>query len=299
MTAQNRPSVSLPAPAKINLYLHLTGRRADGYHLLDSLTAFASVGDVLRIEESERFSFHVDGPFAAALTEAERADSKDSSNIAVRAVMGLAEAAGRKPCVSVHLTKNLPAAAGIGGGSADAAAAVRGLTALWGLPSDASYLEGLLRSLGADVPVCFHGRAARLRGTGEILDPVPALPAVPVVLVNPLRPCPTKEVFRQTRAFFREPTILPDRFENAFSLAAFLKGTENALTEAALQVVPEIATCLSDLSKAEGCLLSRMSGSGATCFGIFGSEPYALRCAQTLQADQPDLWVRAGVLQDT
>jgi len=295
---QHPRRVSLLAPAKVNLYLHLTGKRTDGYHFLDSLTAFASIGDAIRIEEAERFSFDVDGPFAPSLSENERENSADSSNIAVRAAIRLAEAARREPRLSLHLTKNLPPAAGIGGGSADAAAVVRGLISLWGLPSDAPYLVDLLRMLGADVPVCFHGRPARLRGIGEILDPVPALPVTPLVLINPRKACPTPEIFRQTRAAFKAPLIFPEKFETVVSLAAFLNSTENALTDAALKIVPEIADCLSVLSDAEGCLLARMSGSGATCFGLFTSEPDALRCVQAIRADHPDWWVHAGVIQD-
>ena len=282
------------ASAKINLYLHLTGKRPDGYHLLDSLIGFFSIGDAVSVGVSEGFSFHVDGPFAGSLSADERRDSTESGNIAVRAALATARAAGRTPDVFLHLTKNLPPAAGLGGGSSDAAVVVRGLLELWRLPSDADFLEGLLRSLGADVPVCFYGQAARISGIGEIIEPVPTLPMLPAVLVNPLKSCPTPEVFRRTRAAFKTPVVLPERFKDTVSFAAFLKETGNDLTDAALGIVPEVATCLEVLGEAEGCLLSRMSGSGATCFGIFESEPDALRCAQRIQADHPGWWVQAG-----
>ncbi len=291
-----RPQVSLFAPAKVNLYLHVTGKREDGYHLLDSLVAFSTVGDALRVEESERFSFHVDGPFALSLSDKERENSADSSNIAVRAAVAVAEAAGRKPDISIHLTKNLPPAAGIGGGSADAAAVVRGLLGLWDLPFDAAFVDRLLRGLGADVPVCFYGRAARIGGIGEILTAVPSLPPLPAVLVNPLKACPTPQVFQSTRLSVRPSAPLPEKFEDTFSLTEFLKKTRNDLTEAAVSLVPDIAACLKALGDTDGCLLGRMSGSGATCFGIFATEKDAVRAAQNIRSAYPGWWVRAGAI---
>ena len=181
------------APAKVNLFLHVIGRRPDGYHLLDSLVVFAGCGDCLTVRESDRLSLEVDGPFAAALTG-------EGDNLVLRAARALAHATGNKPRGLLRLTKNLPVASGIGGGSADAAAALRLLARHWGA---APAGDALALQLGADVPVCLAGRPARMQGIGEILRPAPALPAFGLVLVNPAVAVSTPLVFRAHPGDFR------------------------------------------------------------------------------------------------
>lgn len=261
-----------PAPAKLNLALHVTGRRADGYHLLDSLVVFARYGDVLRVTPGAG-ALSVDGPFAGDVP-------LDESNLCLRAarLMG-AEA-------QIHLTKNLPVASGIGGGSADAAAVMRALADQGhALPADPSVL-------GADIPVCLAGQPARMRGAGERLDPVPPIPALPIVLVNPGIPLSTPAVFKALQN--RDNPAMPDPdWQDAASLIDWLGRTRNDLQPAAISLAPAIADVLAGLDQ-QGARLARMSGSGATCFGIFDDPEAATRAARALQ--KPGWWSVASEL---
>ncbi len=286
-------SVTVAAPAKVNLYLHVTGRRDDGFHLLDSLVAFAGVHDTIRAEPADGLSLQVDGPFAAAL------DGEDD-NLVLRAARGLADLTGAAQGARLSLTKRLPVAAGIGGGSADAAAALKALMRLWDVRPGERALRALALSLGADVPVCLHGRAAFVGGVGEALDPVPALPPCSMLLVNPLRPLSTPQVFR-ARAALGEGFSSPGRFDygaaDAGELAALLASRGNDLTDAALSLSPETARVLDALEACEGALLSRMSGSGATCFALFADPGEAAEAALELGRAHPGWWVAAGSLE--
>lgn len=289
--------LSVLAPAKINLDLHITGRTENGYHLLDSLVAFADIGDRLLIETADDFSFAVQGPYASAFTAHERAFGPDSGNMAVKAVWALCQAVQKKPRFKITLTKNLPLASGLGGGSADAAAVIWGLMEWWILtPQAVLHMPEVLEGLGADVPACISCRPLVMRGTGNILEPAPAMDEIPILLVNPGKHCPTPRVF----AAFDSPFGLPDDPPADLSLfddlAEYLNGRDNMLTQAAITVVPEIADVLSVLLKQEKCALARMSGSGATCFGLFREEEDALNAAATVAQDRPGWWVRAGTL---
>lgn len=284
------------APAKINLYLHVTGRLDNGYHLLDSLVAFADIGDEISIEPAPEFKFSIEGPYANAFGPKDRDHSPDSSNLAVQAVWLLAQSAQKVPNVRIRLTKNLPLASGIGGGSSDAAAVIWGLLEWWKIPKQAPYVQGLMARLGADVPVCLKCRPARVRGIGDILDPAPALAEIPVVLINPGRPCMTGEVFSRFSGKFREPVALTSGLEKIDALVSFLNQQDNDLLRPALEMVPEIGNILSALAPQDGCLFTRMSGSGATCFGLFENEVFALKAAQDLRRDNPDWWVKKGWL---
>lgn len=276
------------APAKINLALHVTGRREDGYHLLDTLVSFAPVGDWLTISDAETLSLTVEGPEAAGVPT-------DMTNLAMKAAALLAGGHGAR----MVLDKRLPAASGIGGGSADAAAALRGM-AEPALDADdllRTHADGIL-GLGADVPMCLASKPLRVRGIGEGLEPV-ALPDVPAVLVNPRRPVSTPGVFKAMTK--RENAALPEmlpELPDAEALIAFLRGTRNDLEAPARTVEPVISAVLEALSAQDGCGLSRMSGSGATCFGLFVSEDDARAAARAIAKANPEWWVASGVLGD-
>lgn len=296
MTSTRTKTLSIFAPAKINLYLHVTGRLDNGYHTLDSLVAFADIGDEIKIEPSSDFVFRAQGPYAAGFTPKELDASPNSSNLVAQAVWALARAAQKTPNVKITLTKNLPLASGIGGGSSDAGAALWGLLEWWGIPKQAQYLPSLMVALGADVPVCLPCAPARLRGIGDILDPAPAMPEMPVVLVHPRKPCPTAQVFARFRGDFREPLPLPAQIESVDALASFLKTRHNDLYAPACDVAPEIINAVHTLESRAGCRLARMSGAGATCFGLFASDEHAKAAARDIAHENPDWWVKSGWL---
>ncbi|MGE0415554.1 MAG: 4-(cytidine 5'-diphospho)-2-C-methyl-D-erythritol kinase [Acetobacteraceae bacterium] len=265
------------APAKVNLYLHIVGRRSDGYHLLDSLAVFACIGDMLRAEPDESLSLALEGPFAAGL-------ASESDNLVLRAARALAREAGISPHARLTLDKRLPVASGIGGGSADAAATIRALCRLWALTPDAPVLERLAVGLGADVPVCLGGRSTRMEGIGEILSPAPLLPACGLLLVNPGVAVATPEVFRARCGDFSPRALLPARWGDAASMAADLAALRNDLQPPAILLRPVIADVLAAISALDGCLVTRMSGSGATCFGLFPTAEAAAHAASMLSS---------------
>jgi 4-diphosphocytidyl-2-C-methyl-D-erythritol kinase len=283
-------AVRRAAPAKLNLYLHVLGRREDGYHLLDSLVAFADVGDVVTARPAAKLSLAVEGPFAPALA------GDTTGNLVWRAAMMLAERASRSPAVAITLQKNLPVASGIGGGSSDAAATLMALAELWDLDLLASRFAGLAASLGADVPVCLYGRAAWLGGIGEALAPAPALPPVSVVLANPGVAVATPAVFKARRGAFSAAARVETSPPDAMALADLLATRRNDLTDAAISVAPVIAEVLAALGSVEGALLARMCGSGATCYALFADDAAARAAAARLDAAHPDWWVTAARL---
>ncbi len=281
--------IRIAAPAKLNLYLHVVGRRDDGYHLLDSLIAFADVCDVLVVRRAGRLRLKITGEFSAPL-------KKGRDNLVLRAARGLAALGGIEAEAEIDLEKRLPVAAGLGGGSADAAAALIALDRLWGTRADAADLRALALSLGADVPVCLDGGAAFVGGIGERIDPAPDLPKLPLVLVNPGRHLPTAKVFAARRGPYSVAGNGGSgaRLGGTPELADWLAARGNDLTEGAAALVPDIRTVLDQLAAAPGCLLARMSGSGATCFGLFEDDAAARREADALAARNPRWWVRAG-----
>lgn len=271
------------APAKVNLALHVLGRRADGYHLLDSLVVFAAVGDVLRAEPADALTLEVSGPFAAALFEPD--------NLVLRAARRLAETAGIVPRARLVLDKRLPVASGIGGGSADAAAALRLLARLWHLPPTPAELA---LALGADVPVCLDCMAARMSGIGESLAPAPRLPPCGLVLVNPGVAVATADVFRVRTGPFSDPLALPAGWPGAAAMAADLGRRGNDLEAPAVTLAPAIGTVLTALRALPGVLLARMSGSGATCFALFATAEEARAAAAGIA--RPGWWTWGGNL---
>jgi len=294
--------LTLAAPAKLNLYLHITGRRPDGYHTLDSLVAFAGLADRVTLAESPdqsgdqsaAFALAVGGPFNAGL-------SRGEDNLALRAARALAAAAGGGPggALRITLEKNIPVAAGLGGGSADAAAVLAGLASLWRV--DGSLPARVAAGLGADVAVCLGARPSFMAGIGAALGPAVALPEAAVVLVNPGVALETAAVFRayhemgQADGDRPRPALEPAP-EDARALALALEGTANDLTPAALTLAPAIADVLAAIGAAEGCRLARMTGSGATCFGLFDHGAAARAAAQSIGGAGRQWWCWAGPL---
>ena len=276
------------ALAKLNLYLHVTGRRADGYHILDSLVAFASVGDALTVTEDPKGPILVvDGPFA-------RAVPPNTDNLAMRALAQVCAATHHPPALRVHLTKRLPVAAGIGGGSADAAAMLRALGRLWDLPP--ALLADTAPMLGADVPVCLTLAAQTVAGIGEQVAKAPTLPAIGLVLANPGVPVATPDVFKARSGPFSAPAPLHEAPADAEALVTALTQRRNDLTPAASRICPQIQEVLAEIAVTEGCLLARMSGSGATCFGLYETVQAADQAVAPIQAEHPDWWVCSAKL---
>ena len=282
-----RDAVTVFAPAKINLYLHVTGRRDDGYHLLDSLIAFADIGDTVTAEPAETLSLTVRGPEAAGLQQL------GEGNLVLRAARSLAAHYGIAPEARLTLDKQLPIASGIGGGSSDAAATLRALAGLWRCPIDA--VGAIALELGADVPACLAGRPVWVGGVGERLHPAPSLPPLGIVLANPRRELPTADVFRARRGGFSQEAPRIDISAPA-ALFALLSRCRNDLTDAAASLAPEIAVVLDRLARLPDARLTRMSGSGATCFALFADREAASRAAAVLAETEPGWWVRAGTL---
>jgi len=265
------------APAKVNLTLHVVGQRADGYHLLDSLVVFTEIGDRLRFATAAELRLKVTGPMAAGVPA-------DRTNLVLRA----AELMGGGGA-TITLEKHLPVAAGLGGGSSDAAAALRGLARLWAraLPDAPSVAR-----LGADLPVCLAPRPRRMGGIGEDLAEVPQLPAFWLVLVNPGVALATPSVFAalNDKTGRPMPQALP-RCGSAAELATFLRMQRNDLEAPALRLAPVIGAVLAALSAQSGCLMARMSGSGATCFGLFADPLHAAAAARAISAAERGWWV--------
>ncbi|WP_420393204.1 4-(cytidine 5'-diphospho)-2-C-methyl-D-erythritol kinase [Acuticoccus sp.] len=266
------------APAKVNLALHVVGQREDGYHLLNSLVAFA-VGAADRVTvafgEAETPRLRVTGPFAGEVPGG-------PSNLVLRAAQAVGGVA------SVWLTKSLPVAAGVGGGSADAAAVLRAVAHGRGVAP--SSLAGVALALGADVPMCLSGRPALVAGIGEVLTDV-ALPSVEALLVNPRVPVSTQDVFRRLAVRENQPLPTPPPLADADALASWLAAARNDLEAPAIALVPAIATALDALRATQGCLLARMSGSGATVVALYGDAQSRDGAAAAIGRDAPSWWV--------
>ncbi|MDW4549647.1 4-(cytidine 5'-diphospho)-2-C-methyl-D-erythritol kinase [Defluviimonas sp. D31] len=268
------------AAAKVNLALHVTGRRDDGYHLLDSLVVFAGTGDFIRVAADETLGLTITGPECAAL-------GAGAENLVLRA----ARAFGTERGAAIELDKRLPVASGIGGGSADAAATLTALSRLWNLPLPA---PDAVLALGADVPVCLAGRPARMRGIGERLDPVGGLPeGLALVLVNPRVAVPTPAVFAALERRDNPPMAEMPKGCDAPGFAHWLTAQRNDLETPAIAIAPVIAEVLAAL-RACDCLMSRMSGSGATCFGLYADLAAAEHAAHRIGAERPGWWTKAA-----
>ena len=265
-----------PAPAKVNLWLNVVGRRDDGYHLLDSLVAFVDLADRVEARPHDRLSLELDGPLAGAL-------SGESDNLVLKAARLLADRAGVAPRAAIRLAKHVPVAAGLGGGSADAAAALRELVDLWRVAMPEDELFDLAGRLGADVPMCLAGRTAFVSGVGEKLAWAPVLPECAVLLVNPGAALATRDVFAARRGAFSPARPAPGSWRDLAALAGILAGRGNDLTPAAVSLAPAVGHVLEALDRT-GARHAAMSGSGATCFALYDSSDVARRAAASLPA---------------
>ncbi len=280
------------APAKINLSLAIGAKAVDGYHPLESLVVFADCGDALTFVTSDALSLRLDGPFGGAL-------AAEADNLVLRAARALQERTGIKAGARITLHKNLPIAAGLGGGSADAAAALRGLNRLWRCGLDTQALEQLAASLGADVPVCVQSRTRLMRGRGEILENPPAWPVLHAVLVNPGIKLSTGAVFARFDAMGRAGPLhghTPGAAATPQQALEHLADLPNSLTGAACALVPEIAALLEELASCEPTRLARLCGSGATCMALVASAADGITLARAIARAHPQYWVRAARL---
>lgn len=289
---QARAAVTRLAPAKLNLFLHVVGRRADGYHLLQSLVAFADLGDRVSVAPAPdgSFTLRLTGPFADAI------DGAAEDNLVLRAARALAARLGRGGA-SIMLEKSLPVAAGIGGGSADAAAALSALAELWGADISPQELQALALGLGADVPACLAGRPVLMEGIGERLTPCAIPQGLGVLLANPGTPLSTSAIFADFRVhegFSPEgPIDLP---EGRLDWLRAVRERHNDLERPARRICPEVVEALDLLGGLQGVEIARMSGSGATCFGLFAEPAAAAAGAARLAALRPGWWTAAGTL---
>lgn len=277
------------APAKVNLTLRVLGRRADGYHELESLVAFAGVGDALTFAPGAALTLTVSGPTAPAA-----GDSAD--NLVLKAARALAERIAGLTLGRFALSKRLPVAAGLGGGSADAAAALRLLAQANGIALDDPRLMQAAQATGADVPVCLDPRPRLMRGVGDVLSAPLDLPRLFAVLINPGVAVSTREVFAALNLPPAAPPAQAGPPPAPSALLAAIASGRNDLEQPAIELQPVIADVLSVLNKLPGCRLARMSGSGATCFGLFETNAAATAAARTVRVGYPQWWVRATVL---
>jgi 4-diphosphocytidyl-2-C-methyl-D-erythritol kinase len=274
------------AHAKVNLWLKVVGRRSDGYHLLDSLVAFVDLADTLEVRPSDRLSLELAGPRGAEL-------AGESNNLVLKAARLLADRAGVAPLASIRLGKHIPVAAGLGGGSADAAAALRALGDLWRIALPEEELFDLAASLGADVPMCLAGRTALVSGIGERLQPAPTLPPAAILLVNPGAALPTRDVFEARRGPFSAAVPVTQPWRDLPEFVAALAQRGNDLSEAAISLRPAITEVLAFLRNSRGARYAAMSGSGATCFALYDSPDAAHRASVSMP---PAWWRHAGTL---
>ena len=281
------------APAKVNLTLHVTGRREDGYHELDSLVVFAGVADLLTLDPKRPAGLDVSGPMAQEAGEI-------ADNLVLKAMQALQARVADLRCGHFSLVKRLPAQAGLGGGSSDAAAALRLLADLNGLKPDDARLVEAARATGADVPACLIHQALRMGGIGDQLTPIKRMPPIDAVLVKPAASVSTAKVFEDlgmARGMKLHQPMMewPDSYDVLTWIRAIREG-RNDLETPATHLVPMIALCLSALKGTQGCLVARMSGSGTSAFGLYRSTEHARSAAQRLASHHPDWWVRQTLL---
>ena len=282
------------APAKINLTLHIVGRRADGWHELESLVVFTRSGDTVSLTPDATLALTIDGPTAAASGDLD-------DNLVLRAARALQRRVDGLQVGAFHLVKRLPVAAGIGGGSSDAAAALRLLARLNALDAGDSRLGAAAAETGADIPVCLAASARMMTGVGEKLGPLLALPPLPALVVNPGVPLETKAVFKRmdlspgwrTSASAHPVLAAGDAPDAIFSA---LRRGRNDMEDAACVLAPVVSAVLAVLGAAPGCRLARMSGSGATCFGLFTDCRAAGRAKKAIDRAHPDWWVKSTML---
>jgi len=280
------------APAKVNLFLHVGAPRADGFHAICSLMAFADIGDCVTLTPGMR-GFRLEGPFAAGL-------AAEANNLVTRARDAVLAAAGARGDFGLTLHKALPVASGLGGGSSDAAATLRLVRDYLRMEIDDDRLRDIAAGLGSDTPACVDPRPVIATGRGERLAPCPAFPDLPVVLVNPGVVSPTGPVYRaydgDVSSWGANAPDWPPRLASPSDMAAFLRTCRNDLQAPAVALQPAIAETLAEIAAAPQALLTRMSGSGATCFALCEDSRAASGLAARLAAARPNWWVRACTL---
>jgi 4-diphosphocytidyl-2-C-methyl-D-erythritol kinase len=275
----------------VNLTLEIKGKRADSYHELESLVLFADFGDTLTCSPNDRFDLEIDGAFAATIDP--------GPNLIEKAALAYARAFGRQAGAKFHLTKRLPVSAGLGGGSADAAAALRLLRAMNEHPEDLSSLIPMAAEIGADIPCCLFSKAAVMTGIGERLHPLPPVPVVAAILVNPMQPLATRDVFQALKAgplLESASPASPPLLSHFDDVVAYASGRRNDLEAPARECLPVISEVLSALSRSNGARLARLSGSGPTCFALFQSFQEAQDAAERIAAERSDWWVQPVTL---
>ena len=275
------------APAKVNLYLHVVGRRADGYHLLESLVVFADVGDVVEVGPGDGLELSVEGPFAGQVPA-------NADNLVLRAARLLADEVGRTPKLRLRLIKNLPVGAGLGGGSADAAATLRALARLWALDNPMPRLFRIAGALGADVAVCVRSRASLIGGIGEKIETLTSFAPLPAILVHPGRALLTKDVFAARQGPFSPPRKLPEG--DKIDLLELVRTSRNDLQAAANSLCPEIGRAIDIVKKNGSFWLSRMTGSGSACFGICEELEIARKVSREMAQGGANWWASAVTL---
>lgn len=280
-------TLQITAPAKINLSLNITGKRDDGYHLLHSIVGFTDFGDEITLEDSNAFSFHMTGNFSASL-------EKENNNLVTQVIEKLVQRYDKSSNFKVTLNKNLPVGSGVGSGSSDAAATVKALLHYWNIEEDQKLFDDFLPSIGADVPVCYHGAVCIMEGIGEKIRPFPALNvALPILLVFPNIHCSTQKIFSHLNTAYSDQPQEPGKFNDIEAFINFLAVQNNDLKETAIELFPIIQNALSLIKEQPHCYFSQMSGSGSTCFGIFKTKKSCQEAALSIQSKYPDWWVKS------
>jgi 4-diphosphocytidyl-2-C-methyl-D-erythritol kinase len=282
-------SIRREAPAKLNLGLRVLGRRSDGYHLLQSLVVFLDLADRIELAPALAWRLRTSGRFARALEGEDNLVLRAGRTLAQHATADLAGCSAL--AADIALEKNIPVAAGLGGGSADAAAVLNGLNEAWQLGLAMPRLQEIAASLGADLAVCLFGVPAMVGGIGERIAPI-SLPSLSLVVANPGIPLATKDVFKRLAPPYADELAVP-RLASAGDAIAFAHALGNSLAVPAIELCPTVAALLSDFAALQGCRLAQMSGSGASCFGVFDDDAAATRAANALQARRPGWFVRA------
>lgn len=282
---------SLDAHAKLNLFLHVTGKRADGYHTLHSLVSFLNFADKISFlpQTETQPKISMSGPFAPTLK-----NLNDADNLAMKAAQICAQKAGKNFDMDIHIEKKIPPGAGLGGGSADAAAVIRGLFQHWNIQISPPDLQNMLLSLGADIPACFEQKTLFMEGIGEIIKEGPSLPDIPFVLVYPNVPSDTAAVYKNLSSLVdHSQETPPETLTSLNTLVDYLDHTKNDLAAPATALCPEIDLVLNAIAAQSGVRLARMSGSGSSCFGIFETHEKAQNAAEIITFDNPQWWCQA------
>ena len=281
--------ISLLAPAKVNLFLHIFGKRSDGMHLLDSLITFAGIYDSITIKPSPELNLSLKGPFS-------NKNISIKNNLVLKAAKALAKYSNIEPKIDIVVAKEIPVASGLGGASVDAAATLKLLTIYWDLNIGNKTLYNIAENLGADVPACLVGKTIRAEGVGEILKEATELPPCWFVFVNPGIQLMTKEVFEIGLDKFNNKYKNEEYPDNIQELEKMFSKTQNGLLKSAIQLVPEIELVIKKLRDTKNIIDARLNGSGATCFGVFPTENDAKIAAQTISKANPDWWIKAAPL---